>query len=45
MKKQIIIENIGVCMDGGTLVLKIKKEESIFMKLNLYKKLFFQVER
>jgi hypothetical protein len=41
MKKQIIIENIGVSMDGGTLVLKIKKEESIFYEVEFVQKVVF----
>ncbi|KUJ59671.1 hypothetical protein AR687_21645 [Flavobacteriaceae bacterium CRH] len=41
MKKQIIIENIGLSMDGGTLVLKMKKEESIFYEVQFVQKNIF----
>nr|WP_315220742.1 hypothetical protein [uncultured Flavobacterium sp.] len=38
MKKKIIIESIGCWMDGGTVTLKMKKEESIFYEVDFLQK-------
>ncbi|MDA6071260.1 hypothetical protein NJT12_16705 [Flavobacterium sp. AC] len=41
MKKNIIIENVGVCMDGGTLILEIKKNQSTFYEVQFVQKVIF----
>ncbi len=38
MEKEIIIENVGVWMDGGTVTLKIKKDNSIFYEIDFVQK-------
>ena len=38
MEKEIIIENVGVWMDGGTLTLKMKKDNSIFYEIDFVQK-------
>jgi hypothetical protein len=41
MKKNIIIENVGFCMDGGTLVLEMKKDQSTFYEVQFVQKVIF----
>ncbi|QOG01869.1 hypothetical protein [Flavobacterium sp. MDT1-60] len=38
MEKEIIIENVGVWMDGGTVTLKMKKDNSIFYEIDFVQK-------
>jgi hypothetical protein len=38
VEKEIIIETVGVWMDGGTVTLKIKKDNSIFHEIDFVQK-------
>jgi hypothetical protein len=42
MKNKIIIEDIYCWMDGGTVTLKIKKDESIFYEVEFVQKAFLE---
>ncbi|MDQ6469259.1 hypothetical protein RB619_01300 [Flavobacterium sp. LHD-80] len=42
MEKEIIIENVGVWMDGGTVTLKMKKDNSIFYEIDFVQKVILE---
>jgi hypothetical protein len=42
MNNKIIIEDVGFWMDGGTITLKIKKENSIFYKVEFVQKVILE---
>ncbi|WP_394774710.1 hypothetical protein [Flavobacterium sp.] len=45
MKNKIKIEDIGFWMDGGTITLKMKKEDSIFYEVELVQKVILEKSR
>ncbi|MDX6181813.1 hypothetical protein SGQ44_05265 [Flavobacterium sp. Fl-77] len=42
MKNKITIEDVGFWMDGGTITLKIKKNDSFFYEVEFVQKVFLE---